>query len=107
MTSAVLTDAVNRPGRTCLRRFMYVVAVVGALVAFLLAWGGKLLVVSDPLPGHVDAAVVLQGSIAAEKARIAGAVSLVQRNIADRVVVSIPAESYWGQSLPPVARAYM
>lgn len=107
MSFAKLPDTGKRPGKTCLRRFLYAIAVVGALVVFLLGWGGKLLVVSDPLPAHVDAVVVLQGSVAAEKARIAGAVSLAQRNLADRVVLSLPAESYWGQSLPPVARAYM
>jgi uncharacterized SAM-binding protein YcdF (DUF218 family) len=95
------------PGKRFLRRFLWLITAIGVVVLFLLGWGGKVLVVSDSLPAHVDAAIVLQGSITAEKARIAGAVSLVQRNVADRVLLSIPAESYWGQSLPPVARAYM
>jgi hypothetical protein len=94
-------------GKKFFRRLLWLIAAIGVVVHFLLGWGGKVLVVNDPLPAHVDAAIVLQGSIAAEKARIAGAVSLVQRNVADRVLLSVPAESYWGQSIPPVARAYM
>jgi hypothetical protein len=73
----------------------------------LLVWGGNLLIATDPLPDHVEAAVVLQGSTVAEKARIAGAINLLQRGIADRVLLSVPKESYWGQSIPPVARAYL
>jgi uncharacterized SAM-binding protein YcdF (DUF218 family) len=65
------------------------------------------LIASDPPPGHVDAAIVLQGSIAAEKARITGAINLLQRGVADRALLSVPKESYWGQSVPPVARAYL
>ncbi len=38
----------------------------------LMRWGSDLLIASEPAPGHVDAAIVLQGSVAAEKARIAG-----------------------------------
>jgi len=39
--------------------------------------------------------------------RIAGAMDLSRQGIADRVLLSVPKESYWGQSLPPVARAYL
>jgi uncharacterized SAM-binding protein YcdF (DUF218 family) len=73
----------------------------------LLRWGSVLLIASDPAPRHVDAAVVLQGSIAAEKVRIAGAIDLLRRSVADRILLSVPKESYWGQSIPPVARAYI
>jgi hypothetical protein len=73
----------------------------------VLRWGGDLLVASDPQPAHVEAAVVLQGSIAAEKARLAGAVHLLQHGVADRILLSVPKESYWGQSIPPIARAYL
>jgi uncharacterized SAM-binding protein YcdF (DUF218 family) len=79
-----------------------------AVVVFcLMAWGAKLLVADDPAPGHVDAAVVLQGSIAAAKTRIAGAMELLRQGVASRVLLSVPKESYWGQSIPPVARAYL
>jgi uncharacterized SAM-binding protein YcdF (DUF218 family) len=73
----------------------------------VLGWGSRLLIANEATAGHVDAAVVLQGSIAAEKVRIAGAIDLLQRNVTDRVLLSIPKESYWGQSVPPVARAYL
>jgi uncharacterized SAM-binding protein YcdF (DUF218 family) len=73
----------------------------------LLRWGSDLLIAVDPVPAHVDAAVVLQGSIVAEKTRIAGAMNFLQRGIADRVLLSVPIESYWGQSIPPIARAYL
>jgi hypothetical protein len=81
--------------------------VAAAIVVCLMLWGRSLLIASDAIPPHVDAAVVLEGSISAEKTRIAGAVSLLQRGIAHRILVSVPRESYWGQSLPPVARSYM
>lgn len=77
------------------------------LTLCLLRWGDDFLIAPDPAPGHVDAAIVLQGSIAAQKVRIAGAISLLQRGLADRALLSVPKESYWGQSLPPVARAYL
>ncbi|MFZ0322131.1 MAG: YdcF family protein [Candidatus Sulfotelmatobacter sp.] len=65
------------------------------------------MIANDPAANRVDAAVVLQGSVAAEKVRIAGAIDLLQRNLAGRVLLSVPKESYWGQSIPPVARAYL
>jgi uncharacterized SAM-binding protein YcdF (DUF218 family) len=73
----------------------------------VLGWGDKILVAPDPLAPHVDAAVVLQGSMAAEKARLAGGVDLLRRGVAGRILLSVPRESYWGESIPPVARAYL
>src|ERR1700722_11747335 len=69
-------------------RWLLAAAIVLALC--LMRFGGDLLVASDPAPGHVDAGIVLQGSIAAQKVRIAGAVNLLQRGVADRVLVSVP-----------------
>jgi len=94
---------VRSPGRI----LKWLLALLVVAILGLLYWGSNLLIAVDPLPAHVDAAVVLQGSIVAEKARLAGAVSFLQRGIADRVLVIIPKESYWGQSIPPVARAYL
>ena len=70
-------------------------------------WGGDLLIASDPAPQHVDAAIVLQGSIIAERVRIAGAITLLQKGIAERALLSVPKESYWGESIPPVARSFI
>jgi hypothetical protein len=42
------------------------VFIFAVLTVCLLRWGGYLLVAEDPVPEHVDAAVVLQGSIASE-----------------------------------------
>jgi uncharacterized SAM-binding protein YcdF (DUF218 family) len=86
---------------------LWFVAAVLAMLIFILRWGGSLLVASDILPPRVDAAVVLQGSIEGQKARMAGAMRLLQQGIAGRVLLSVPKESYWGQSIPPVARAYL
>lgn len=86
-------------------RWLLAAAIVVALC--LMRFGGNLLVASDPAPGHVDAGIVLQGSIAAHKVRIAGAMNLLQRGVADRVLLSVPEESFWGQAIPPVARAYL
>jgi uncharacterized SAM-binding protein YcdF (DUF218 family) len=95
------------PTRPLFRTLRWLLAAAIVVVLFLLFMGDKLLIASDPVPAHVDAAIVLQGSIVAEKVRVAGAVDLLQRGIADRVLLSVPKESYWGQSIPPIARAYL
>lgn len=79
---------------------------LAVMVAALLRWGGHLLISNEPLPSHVDGAVVLQGSILGEKARIAGAVLLLQQGLSDKILVSVPKESYWGQPVAPIAYAY-
>ncbi|MGA2643956.1 MAG: ElyC/SanA/YdcF family protein [Candidatus Sulfotelmatobacter sp.] len=86
-------------------RWLLAAAVV--LLLGLLRFGGDILIADDPAPPRVNAAIVLQGSIAAEKIRIAGAMNLLQRGVADKAVLSVPRESYWGQSIPPVARSYL
>ena len=93
--------------RSLLRTFGWLIVAVVVIAFCLLRWGGGLLIASDPAPSHVDAAIVLQGSIVAEKVRIAGAINLLRQNVADRVLLSVPKESYWGQSIPPAARAYL
>jgi len=79
--------------------------VLVALVWML--WGADLLMAAGQMPSRVDAAVVLQGSIVAEKTRIAGAMALLKQGMAERVLLSLPKESYWGESIPPVARVYL
>jgi len=86
-------------------RWLLAAAVV--LLLGLLRFGGDILIADDPAPPRVNAAIVLQGSIAAEKIRIAGAMNLLQRGVADKAVLGVPRESYWGQSIPPVARSYL
>ena len=66
---------------------------LAVVVAALLRWGGYLLISDEPLPTHLDGVVVLQGSILGEKARVAGAVRLVQQGITDKILVSVPRES--------------
>lgn len=82
-------------------------AAATVAVVVLLLWGKDLLIASDPLPEHFDAAIVLQGSVAAEKARVAGAMGLLRSGRASLALLSVPRESYWGQSIPPVARFYL
>jgi uncharacterized SAM-binding protein YcdF (DUF218 family) len=89
------------------RWLLWLSGAAATVVMCLLLWGNSLLVASDQLPPHADAAAVLQGSISAEKTRITGAVNLLQRGISDRILLSIPKESYWGQSIPPIARSYV
>jgi len=86
---------------------LWLVGVAALLIVCLLRWGGYLLVAGDSVPEHVDAAVVLQGSILAENARTAAAMTLLQRGSADRVAISVPKESYWGEEIPPIARPYL
>lgn len=89
------------------RILKWLLAAAVVVILCLLRWGDDLLIASEPVPSHVDAAVVLQGSIVAEGVRIAGAIDLLQRGVADRILLSVPQRSYWGQSIPPIARAYL
>src|ERR1035438_4480187 len=84
------------PIRPRLRVLRWLIAVAIVILCLLL-WGEDLLIASDPQPAHADAAIVLQGSIAAEKVRIAGAIDLLHRGVVDRVLLKGPKESYWGQ----------
>ncbi len=77
------------------------------IVLAILQWGGYLLVSTDTVPPRADGAIVLQGSPVSEDARIAGAVRLLQHNVVDRILLSIPETGYWGQSLPSLVRAYL
>src|SRR5205823_12419538 len=84
-----LATAKTCPGsdRLHVSRFARTGVLWAALVAFsslffcLLRWGGYLLIATDPLPTHVDAAVVLQGSTSAHIARIGGAVHLLRAGV--------------------------
>jgi uncharacterized SAM-binding protein YcdF (DUF218 family) len=82
-------------------------SVVPVLGLCFLHWGGYLLVSRDSLPDHMDAAVVLQGSIASEKPRVAAAMALLQQGAAARVALSVPKETYWGEEITPIARQYL
>lgn len=86
---------------------LWLVGILAVLTACFLHWGGFLLVAGDSVPEHVDAAVVLQGSIASENARTAAAMALLERGAANRVAISVPRESYWGAEVPPIARPYL
>lgn len=81
--------------------------VLVLLVLAVLHWGGFWLVKSEALPAHADGAVILQGSLTSENARIAGAVQLLKRGIVDQLLLSIPARGYWGSSVPDIARTYL
>lgn len=99
-------DGRSQPPRFLRWRPSYLVFAVATLLC-LLRWGGYLLIASDSLPAHLDAAVVLQGSTAGEKVRLAGAMQLLQQGTVGRVLLSLPKESYWGESIPPIARRYV
>jgi len=83
-----------------------VVMAVTILVAGL-RWGGYLLISTDPLPAHVDGAVVLQGSTLGEKARVAGAMRLLRQGVTPYILLSIPPTAYWDEPVRPVASAYL
>jgi hypothetical protein len=87
------------------RRALWIfIVAVGAIASFL-RWGGYLLISDDPLPVHVDSAVVLQGSVPGERARVAGAVEILRTGTTSRILISVPKESYWGQAVAPTALA--
>ncbi len=106
MTDAVSVSARGR-NRSGLRLLLIPILFIAAAAVVLLRWGGEVLVSSDNMPAHADAAVILQGSMAGEIARVAGAVRLLQRNIPAQAVLSVPERSYWGASVPDQARDYL
>ena len=90
------------------RKLLRPVLIAAVMLFALLHWGGDLLVSSDgPLSAHPDAAVVLQGSLMGERARLAEAMALLQQGVPGRVLLSVPGESYWGAPVPPMARVYL
>ena len=94
-------------GHRVFRRILWLLGSVILVGLCMALFGSKLLIADDPPQNHVNTVVVLQGSIGAEKARIAGAVRLLQSGESDRILVSIPRESYWGQSILPIASAFI
>jgi hypothetical protein len=84
-----------------------VAGVFVVVILCVLKWGGYLLVARNSLLDHMDATVILQGPITSEKARIAAAVVLFQRGSTDRVALSVPKESDWGEEIAPVVRQYL
>jgi DUF218 domain len=90
-----------------LRGLVWLSAIPLVIGLGLFFWGGDLLVVDDQMPAHADVAAVLQGSVVAEQSRLGGAVKLWQRGLTNRILVSIPHESFWGQPMPPIALAYI
>jgi uncharacterized SAM-binding protein YcdF (DUF218 family) len=67
------------------RAAVVLVLAAAGVVAVGLAFGGRLLVASDPVPAHADAIVVLAGSIAD---RTLEAADLLHAGVAPRVVVT-------------------
>jgi uncharacterized SAM-binding protein YcdF (DUF218 family) len=86
---------------------LWLAGILALLTVCFFRWGGFLVIAGDSVPEHVDAAVVLQGSITSENARTAAAMALLQRGSANRVAISVPRESYWGEEIPPIARPYL
>ena len=58
-------EARRKPARS--RWILGIFVATLTMLVCLLRWGGYLLIASDPTPVHVDAAVVLQGSISGER----------------------------------------
>ncbi|MGA9543861.1 MAG: YdcF family protein [Candidatus Sulfotelmatobacter sp.] len=105
--TTIISNARRGPATRLILRFALGSTLFAAvLILSLLRWGGYLLISDDPLPLHVDGAVVLQGSVLGENARIAGAVRLLERGTTPRLLLSIPRKSYWGQPVAPLAFAY-
>lgn len=85
-----------------------VVSVAFILLAIGLMFGIRLaLVAANPPPGHADAAVVLNGSMIGQRARLQGGMSLLQQQEVDQLLVSIPDLSNWDEPVRPVARQYL
>ena len=68
-----------------MRAVVALVVVVGLLALAAFRFGGRVLVVSDPLPAHADAIVILAGSV---PDRVLEAADLYRAGIAPRIVVT-------------------
>ena len=97
----------NRRPRLAYRRLFWLLIALLAVLLAVLRWGGYLLVAKSSLPAHAQAAVVLQGSVHGEMARVAGAIPLLRQGIVSQVLLSVPRESYWDQSVSEAARGYL
>jgi uncharacterized SAM-binding protein YcdF (DUF218 family) len=97
----------GRGNRVILQFLGWSTITAAVLALSLLRWGGFLLISSDPLPLRVQGAVVLQGSVLGENARVEGAVRLLQQDTTDQILLSVPRESYWGQPVALIAHAYI
>jgi uncharacterized SAM-binding protein YcdF (DUF218 family) len=95
--------------RSCriLRGILWLLGFVALLAAVLLWRGGYWLIKNDPPPPYADAAVVLQGSIVGQMARVDGAARLLQQGVAARMLLSVPKQSYWDESVVPMAQRYL
>lgn len=82
------------------------IAVIACGVFLLLRFGGYILVNTNPLPPHAQVAVVLNGSAAGLRARTAGAIKLLESGIVSNLLMSVPPQTYWGESVPVVAHQY-
>lgn len=100
-------DAPASPTRR--RRTLLVVALVGALLMLLLVlrFGGRFLVLDDPLPEHSDVAIVLFGGEQSVSARLAGAMDLLRRGRVSKVMISVGAVRYYGAWLPDLVRQHV
>jgi len=87
--------------------FSGVIIVACVLLAIVLHWGGFWLISNDSVNVPVEAAVVPQGSVLGEQARLAESVRVLQDAKAERILISVPRESYWGQPIAPIARVYI
>ena len=86
---------------------LWLILIFALFIAGSLRWGGYLLQATDPVPDHVDAALVPQDPAVSEKARIAAAMGLLQRGSTARVAISVSKESEWGEEVAPIARQYI
>lgn len=102
--SQVVTKSKRRSAWTWLGRVL--VASLLLITASML-WGGHLLELADPLPAHADVAIVLEGSLTGERVRLAGAMDLLRRGVAQRALITLPPISYWGEPVPPAARRFL
>jgi len=71
--------------------FLFLVGAVVLAGLFVLVFGDRLLISQRSPIGTVNGAVVLQGSFEGERARIAGAVKLLQQGIAPRESQYLPS----------------
>src|SRR6202045_4832221 len=89
MPSTLNKAEVNKRWKASTRWLLWLLAAVILVLVYFLRFGGELLVAGDSMPKNANAAVILQGSTTGEKARIAGAMRLLQQGVVNQALLSV------------------
>lgn len=104
---SVRTEDEGSPGRRRLKRLAAVIVIFAVLAAMVARFGAHLIVASDPLPLHADAAIVLGGGDVSMMARFGEAARLLESGKVDHLMMMVATIHRWGEWMPDVVRRYV